>query len=477
MANYNITKCFISGVKLSGGIFNDKAAALYNEDGKLFLLSNVKDFQAGEKPANMRSYQASAYLGMTASVNPESIPETLKIMFGVNSMLPENNPEYQAIAARKAAFKRGANKQTPAPVEPVTPEPAPAAPTMPETSNPQPSTPEPMQTPNPANQAAPAAAAPAVDTNNAIGALVNLLAPALAGSVEAAVLAKIQPVIAESLAKQVARQEITVNGPRGTSKVEGVLHSKFQTVLKRVAAGVPVFMYGPAGSGKNVLAEQIAKALNLDFYFSGAVQNVFDLLGYGDANGNYIETPFYKACVNGGVFFFDEIDASDNAALVKFNAATANRYVDFPVIGRVNIHPDTRFIAAGNTAGSGANSLYTGRVRLDAATLNRWAKVEIDYCPAIEDNAAAGDAQILEFVRNLRTVAKSRGLAMVLSPRQMAQMATDKAESISPRESVTDCILSDMQADNVRLLANGLNCSPDNRYYQALKEISNEMNY
>ena len=54
----------------------------------------------------------------------------------------------------------------------------------------------------------------------------------------------------------------------------------------------------------------VAKALGRTFYFTGAVDNVFKLNGYMDANGNYVRTSFREAYEWGGVFLFDEIDAS-----------------------------------------------------------------------------------------------------------------------------------------------------------------------
>ncbi len=113
-------------------------------------------------------------------------------------------------------------------------------------------------------------------------------------------------------------------------KLEGVLHSKFDTVLKFVSANEPVFLTGPAGSGKNVICQQVAKALGLNFYFSNAVTQEYKLTGFTDANGTFHESQFYKAFKNGGVFMLDEMDASIPEVLIILNAAIANRYFDFP---------------------------------------------------------------------------------------------------------------------------------------------------
>jgi hypothetical protein len=83
------------------------------------------------------------------------------------------------------------------------------------------------------------------------------------------------------------------------------------------------------------------------------------------------------------VFLFDEMDSSMPAALLAFNAALANGHADFPD-GIIKRHPDFRAIAACNTFGGGANRQYVGRMQLDAASLDRFATLTWDYCPALE---------------------------------------------------------------------------------------------
>ena len=44
-------------------------------------------------------------------------------------------------------------------------------------------------------------------------------------------------------------------------------------------------MAGPAGSGKTSLAEALAKALGLPFFFNGAIDSPYKLAGFIDAQG------------------------------------------------------------------------------------------------------------------------------------------------------------------------------------------------
>ena len=58
---------------------------------------------------------------------------------------------------------------------------------------------------------------------------------------------------------------IEVKSPAGAVKLQGVQHEKFEEVLAVVSAGEPVYLYGPAGTGKSHIAESVAKALKLEF--------------------------------------------------------------------------------------------------------------------------------------------------------------------------------------------------------------------
>lgn len=141
-------------------------------------------------------------------------------------------------------------------------------------------------------------------------------------------------------------------------EMTGIFHNKFEDILKIVKKDIPVMLTGPAGAGKNHTLEQVAEALDLDFYFTNSVTQEYKLTGFIDANGKYHETEFYKAFKNGGLFFLDEIDASVPEALIILNSAIANKYFDFPT-GRIKAHKDFRVVCAGNTYGTGCLSGQT----------------------------------------------------------------------------------------------------------------------
>jgi len=154
-----------------------------------------------------------------------------------------------------------------------------------------------------------------------------------------------------------------------------------------VKAEVPAFLVGPAGTGKTTIAENVANEMKLDFYYAGSVESPFQLRGFLDAQGRLVKTPFRNAYENGGLFLFDELDASDPQAIVTVHAALDNGILDAPD-GLVKRHKDFRYLAAGNTWGHGANLDYIGRNALDGATLDRYAFSHVDYDPDLEAKIA-----------------------------------------------------------------------------------------
>ena len=256
--------------------------------------------------------------------------------------------------------------------------------------------------------------------------------------------------------------------PQSAKTVKGVVHSEFETVLDFVLADEPVFLSGPAGSGKNVLVQQVADALGLDFYFSNAISQEYKLTGFIDANGTYHETQFYKAFKNGGVFMLDEIDASIPEVLVILNSAIANRYFDFPN-GKVMAHKDFRVIAAGNTFGTGADYIYTGRNQLDGATLDRFAIVEINYDENIE-NCITDDKALLTFVREYRKACQDSGLNQVVSYRGLGRMSKMRKGTKMPIAKILKtCLTRGMEKDDIRMVIDHLNTH--NEWYDGLREL------
>lgn len=258
-----------------------------------------------------------------------------------------------------------------------------------------------------------------------------------------------------------------VKTPMGTHQFEGVTHERFDTVLSLVANDIPVFLTGAAGTGKNVICQQVAQSLGLEFYFSNAVTQEYKLTGFIDANGHYQETQFYQAFTKGGLFMLDEMDASIPEVLIILNAAIANRYFDFPN-GRVDAHKDFRLIAAGNTFGTGADMEYTGRYQLDAASLDRFALITIDYSPKVEMSIANGDEDLVDFIHEFRASTKKAGLRHLATYRAIGRIRT-LIDILDPSEVLEMSLFKGMGVDDRRIIINGINAG--GKYLTAAKKL------
>lgn len=252
------------------------------------------------------------------------------------------------------------------------------------------------------------------------------------------------------------------------NEVDEVLHEKFDEVCHYVANDIPSYLYGPAGSGKGVLGRQVANALGLDYHFMTSVTDEFKINGYMDAYGTYHETPFYKAFKDGGVFFLDEMDASAPEVLVCLNMAISDRRYTFPH-ETLEAHPDFRVIAAGNTLGTGADASYTGRMQLDAASLNRFVVVEVDYDERIDMMCAGGDAQLVEFAKAFRKVVREIGLPTVCSYRNITQLRVAK-EAVPLEKAFQSCLCKEMNQDDINMVGERMGLG-GNEYCKAFKNV------
>lgn len=253
-----------------------------------------------------------------------------------------------------------------------------------------------------------------------------------------------------------------------TTKFEGTTHEKFDDVMNLVNLDIPVFLTGKAGTGKNVICKQVADALEMEFYFTNAVTQEYQLKGFIDANGTFHETQFYKAFTEGGLFFLDEMDGSIPETLIILNSAIANRYFDFPT-GKVNAHENFRIISAGNTVGTGADIEYTGRFQLDASSLDRFALIEVGYSPAIEMNVSNGNTELCEFARDFRKACDDAGIRCLFTYRSLDRI--NRLESLFELpETLKMSLTKGLGTDDIRIISRNLQNS-DSKYAKALKRV------
>lgn len=188
-------------------------------------------------------------------------------------------------------------------------------------------------------------------------------------------------------------QQVEVRVGDCVRPVSGLTHWQFPQLLTWVAAGIPVWAWGGGGAGKTYLPRQIASALGWRYKVISIdpTITVGKLLGFRNmATGEFVEGFIYEFYKNGGVIAFDEIATGDQGILASTNALIANDEYTFPSGETVQKHENFRVLAMDNTKGAGAVAGYTARNRLDAATLDRFAIIEVEYDTALERALATG---------------------------------------------------------------------------------------
>jgi cobaltochelatase CobS len=143
------------------------------------------------------------------------------------------------------------------------------------------------------------------------------------------------------------------------------------------------------------------------------------------------------------LFLVDEIDAADANMLMVLNGALANGHLHVPQnLKEPSVERGKKFcvMAAANTFGTGADAMYVGRNQLDAATLDRFYVVEMDYDRKVELSMAS--KEVCEWVWNLRERTKQAKLRRVVSTRTIQRMAAGLQAGLSMQEVQADAVLS-----------------------------------
>ena len=228
----------------------------------------------------------------------------------------------------------------------------------------------------------------------------------------------------EAMLANVPPQRLEVITPTNSVIIDGPLHYCTPEVIQIASLGDAIMLVGPAGSGKTTIGEHTAKALGLPFYITNTINDTHELTGFVDGHGKYHSTPFRQAFEHGGIWIADEIDAWDASALLAANSALANGFATFPD-GEAPVYAngDFRMVATANTFGTGADRVYVGRNELDAASLDRFALIEVDYDLDLERMFAGQHDRWLERVWSVRKTVNEKKIRHVVSSRAISKGA------------------------------------------------------
>lgn len=288
---------------------------------------------------------------------------------------------------------------------------------------------------------------------------------------------KVEAIVEKVLMKfdddKKAKAAKAIKKAKKATKKEGEVYCEgFKKMVRNVRKGYHIYLFGPAGSGKSHTAEQIANELGLDFYGQTTIQFAHDVRGYGDAGGNFQDTPFFKAFAFGGLYFQDEYDRSNAEAAIVLNSAFANGWYDFPIIGRVEAHPNFRFMAAGNTLMNGQSDEYCTGQQIDASSRDRFKTFhEVGYSHEVEMKIANGDAETVAFVEDVRNAIKSTNIQHVVSYRATEYMCDSDVRSEDTLEEILkDCTFKGLDVDAMNEIFGALK-NKSNVWAKALRNI------
>lgn len=345
--------------------------------------------------------------------------------------------------------------------------PLPAANPVP--TNPEPATTEPDANPEP--EETPATEADTPEPVYAEGSIESMIAAIVraamarqtAGVNPAQVIDIVKPVIDAAIerAKLPRVTHIHVTRTDGTTHDAGRQHKLFPDLLNLIALGFPVWIPGPAGSGKTTAVNNAAKALDAMLYMppEGPVENKYGFIGYNDAAGNFNATTLYHACKYAAenpekrvIFFIDECDAGYANALMVLNAVMENGYCTFANGERITFGRNLQFIAGANTYGNGATSQYVGRNKLDDATLDRFIMLAWDYDTELE-TGISGNPEWSGMVQRIRDALPGLSIKHVISPRASIRGAAMLAAGWDRGRVLDMVVYKGLSADQKRQIA------------------------
>jgi len=213
-------------------------------------------------------------------------------------------------------------------------------------------------------------------------------------------------------------------------------------LIANAKLGLNTLLVGPAGCGKTTMAYQVAESLGRQFgsvcLTAGASETW--LFGRQTPTG-FVEGMFSKIYREGGVFLADEMDAADANLLLSINTALSHSEMLNPMSGEIiKKHPEFIFIGAANTNGKGANHMYTGRSRLDAATLDRFVLVNVSYDRTVERDLCPHGG-LYDCLQNIRDQMLRDGFDEIVSTRAFTTSYVQMKAGISINE-IRDSLIS-----------------------------------
>ena len=145
-------------------------------------------------------------------------------------------------------------------------------------------------------------------------------------------------------------------------------------------------------------------------------------------------------------------------------------YFSFPN-GKAKAHENFYCIAAGNTYGTGADNVYTGRYQLDAASMDRFALISVDYDERIENAMALNDSNLVAFAHSFRKAVKTCGITCLCTYRAIKRLAKFAAY-MSKEDALRIALVKGLAADDIMMLSARMENVNGNEWYSALVNLA-----
>lgn len=200
-----------------------------------------------------------------------------------------------------------------------------------------------------------------------------------------------------------------------------IYHSKTMQIVGDLIEGDWPYLWGPSGTGKSHLMQQVADLIGIDFKKAGKITEKYSLLGYNDPQGRYITTPTFVAALYGSLLLLDEFDNGNQDTTLVLNDIYSEllNKISHPnrtcqvIFGNdipVDINPNFRLISAGNTCGEGENSIFSSRGKIDESLQERMTPIFIDYDSRVEEKILNAYPEWYNFFINFRKACSNYAL-------------------------------------------------------------------
>lgn len=241
---------------------------------------------------------------------------------------------------------------------------------------------------------------------------------------------------------------------------------KWKYLVRNIIRKKPTLLIGPTGTGKTELILMACKQLgiNCEVHDMGSMQDpLTDLIGchrIKDGSSTFDYAKFVDDVQKPGVILLDELSRAPLMTNnILFPCLDSRRELPLAIADSegprsVKVHTDCVFIATANIG-----SEYSGTQEIDAALLNRFLPLKLDYIPAnyevellmARSNILRYDAEtIVQFANQMRQKFKEGVINLPVSTRENIAMAELVADGFDLIDAVNFVVCNKFNDEDVK---------------------------